>query len=52
VYPVTGITAKWAYLAMIAGFAGLGVTALTTFVRLLQAGDPLAVRAHHLEEDV
>lgn len=52
VYPVTGITAKWAYLAMIAGFTGLGVTALTTFVRLLQAGDPLAVRAHHLEEDV
>lgn len=52
VYPVTGITAKWAYLAMIAGFTGLGVTALSTFVRLLQAADPLAVRMHHIEEDV
>lgn len=52
VYPVTGITAKWAYLAMIAGFVGLGITALTTLVRLLLASDPLAVRAHHIEEDV
>ncbi|HRP25439.1 MAG TPA: TRAP transporter small permease [Thauera sp.] len=52
VYPVTGITAKWAYLAMIAGFVGLGITALTTLVRLLLASDPLTVRAHHIEEDV
>lgn len=52
VFPVTGITAKWAYLALIAGFAGLGITALTTLVHLLQASDPLAVRTHHIEEDV
>jgi TRAP-type C4-dicarboxylate transport system permease small subunit len=52
IYPVTGLSAKWAYLAMIVGFVGLGLTALTTLVHLLQAGDPLAVRAHHIEEDV
>lgn len=51
-FPVTGITAHWAYLAMIVGFVGLGITALTTFVRLLLAGDPLAVRIHHIEEDL
>lgn len=51
-FPVTGITARWAYLALIAGFVGLGLTALTTFVRLVLASDPLAVRAHHIEEDV
>lgn len=34
-FPVTGITAHWAYLALIVGFVGLGITALTTFVRLL-----------------
>lgn len=51
-FPVTGITARWAYLSMILGFVGLGITALTTFVRLLLARDPLAVRAHHIEEDL
>ena len=51
-YPVTGISAKWAYLAMIVGFVGLGLTALTTLVHLLLASDPLAVRSHHIEEDV
>jgi len=51
-YPVTGISAKWAYLAMIVGFVGLGFTALTTLVRLLIASDPLAVRTHRIEEDV
>jgi len=51
-YPVTGISAHWAYLALIVGFVGLGITALTTFVRLLLAGDPLTVRVHHVEEDV
>ncbi|MBI2308555.1 MAG: TRAP transporter small permease [Rhodocyclales bacterium] len=51
-FPVTGITARWAYLALIVGFVGLGLTALTTFVRLLLASDPLAVRTHHIEEDV
>lgn len=51
-YPVTGITAQWAYLAMIFGFVGLGLTALTTLVRVLQAADPLSVRVHHIEEDL
>ncbi|KAA3651562.1 MAG: TRAP transporter small permease [Proteobacteria bacterium] len=51
-YPVTGITAHWAYLSMIYGFVALGLTALTTLVHLLRADDPLTVRAHHIEEDV
>jgi len=51
-YPVTGITAQWAYMAMIYGFVGLGITALTTLVRVLQASDPLSVRVHHVEEDL
>lgn len=52
IYPVTGVSAKWAYMAMIAGFIGLALTALTTLVHLLYAGDPLAVRAHQIEDDV
>lgn len=52
VYPVTGVSALWAYLALVAGFVGLGITALTTFARLLQADDPLSVRAHHAEEEL
>lgn len=52
VYPVTGISARWAYLALIVGFVGLGITAMTTCVRLLMASDPLSVRTHHIEEDV
>lgn len=52
VYPVTGLSAQWAYLAMIVGFVGLGLTALTTLVHLLLAVDPLSVRAHQIEEDV
>lgn len=51
-FPVTGVTAFWAYLALIAGFTGLGITAITTFVRLLLANDPLAVRAHLIKDDV
>lgn len=51
-FPVTGITAFWAYLALVAGFFGLGITALTTFVHLLLASNPLSVRAHHIEDDV
>ena len=31
---------------------GLGITALSTLVRLLIANDPFSVRAHHIEEDV
>jgi TRAP-type C4-dicarboxylate transport system permease small subunit len=52
VYPVTGVSARWAYLALIVGFAGVGLTAITTFVRLLKAGDPMLVRAHHAEEEL
>lgn len=52
VYPITGVSARWAYLALIVGFAGVGVTAITTFVRLLLALDPLSVRAHHAEEEL
>lgn len=52
IYPVTGLSAKWAYMSMIVGFVGLGLTALTTMVQLLHAGDPLAVRAHDIEDDV
>lgn len=51
-FPVTGITARWAYMALIAGFVGLGITALTTLVHLSLAADPLGVRTHHIEEDV
>jgi hypothetical protein len=39
-------------MAMIVGFVGLGITALSTLVRLLIANDPFSVRAHHIEEDV
>lgn len=52
VYPVTGVSARWAYLALVAGFAGVGITALTTFARLLAAEDPMSVRAHHAEEEL
>ena len=52
VFPVTGLTVFWAYLALIGGFLGLGITALTTFVHLLLASDPLSVRIHHIEEAV
>jgi len=50
VYPVTGVSARWAYLALIAGFVGVGLTAVTTFIRLLYAEDPRAVRADHPED--
>jgi len=52
VYPVTGVQARWAYLSLIVGFAGVGLTALTTFARLLVAEDPLSVRAHVAEEEL
>lgn len=52
IYPVTGIAARWAYLALIAGFFGVGLTAITTFVQILVAGDPLSVRAHSAEEEL
>lgn len=49
VYPVTGVSAHWAYLALIVGFTALGITALTTFVHLLAAADPHDVRKHEEE---
>jgi TRAP-type C4-dicarboxylate transport system permease small subunit len=52
VYPVTGVAARWAYLALIAGFVGVGLTAITTFIQLLAAEDPLSVRAHNAEEEL
>jgi len=52
VYPMTRVSAHWAYLALIVGFVGVGLTALTTMARLLLTDDPLAVRAHHVEEDL
>lgn len=52
IYPVTGIAARWAYLALIAGFVGVGLTAITTFVQILVARDPLSVRAHSAEEEL
>jgi TRAP-type C4-dicarboxylate transport system permease small subunit len=50
-YPVTGITAKWAYLAMIVGFSGLGLTAITTFIQALTASDPLKIRSQDNDEE-
>lgn len=50
VYPVTGVTARWAYLALVVGFSALSVTAISTFVQLLLADDPKAVRAPSAEE--
>jgi len=52
IYPVTGISARWAYLSLIAGFLGVGLTAVTTFLRLLTAEDPRSVRAHVSEEEI
>jgi TRAP-type C4-dicarboxylate transport system permease small subunit len=52
IFPVTGISARWAYMALIVGFIGLGITALSTFACLLVTSDPLSVRVHHVEEDV
>lgn len=52
VYPMTGVSARYAYLSLIVGFVGVGLTAVTTFVRLLLAEDPLSVRAHVQEEEL
>jgi len=51
IYPVTGISARWAYLSLIAGFVGIGLTAATTFVRLLLVEEPRSVRAAGPEEE-
>lgn len=52
VYPATGISARWAYLALIVGFLGLGMTATTTFVKLWYAPNPCSVREPALEESL
>jgi TRAP-type C4-dicarboxylate transport system permease small subunit len=52
VYPVTKVSAKWAYLSIIVGFVALGLTGITTFFRLLLADDPLSVRAPAPEDSV
>ena len=52
VYPVTGVSAKWAYMSIIVGFTALGLTGITTFFRLLIADDPLSVRSHTLEDSI
>jgi len=52
VYPVTGVSAKWAYMSIIVGFTALGLTGITTFFRLLFADDPLSVRSHTPEDSV
>lgn len=44
-FPVTGIAAYWAYLAIVVGFALLAVTAVTTALRVAATpGDPFSVR--------
>lgn len=44
-FPATRITANWAYLSFVVGFALLTITAVTTAVKLwLFPGDPFAVR--------
>lgn len=51
-YPVTQVSAKWAYLSIIVGFTALGITGITTFVRLMLANNPLSVRSHTLEDSI
>lgn len=51
-YPVTGVSAKWAYMSVIVGFSALGLTGITTFFRLLFADDPLSVRSHPPEDSI
>ena len=52
VFPVTGVSAKWAYMSIIAGFVALGLSGITTFCLLLWTEDPLSVRSHTLEDSV
>ncbi len=51
-YPISGITARWAYLAVVAGFFAIALTAITTGVRVMLADDPLSVQALTPEEDI
>lgn len=50
VFPVTGISANWAYLSIVVGFNALGLTGITTTIRLIQAKDPMTVRTSLNEE--
>jgi TRAP-type C4-dicarboxylate transport system permease small subunit len=52
VYPVTGVSAKWAYMSIIVGFTALGLTGITTFFRLMITDDPLSVRSHTPEDSI
>lgn len=52
VYPVTRVSAKWAYMSIIVGFTALGLTGITTFFRLMIADDPLTVRSHAPEDSI
>ncbi|MCX5591866.1 TRAP transporter small permease [Alcaligenes endophyticus] len=52
VYPMTKVSAKWAYYSLVMGFGGIACTAVTTILRLLTAKDPLSVRARVIEDDV
>ena len=44
VYPITGLTANIPYGALISGFVGLGITALTTITLILRAPNPVVPR--------
>lgn len=52
VYPVTGVSAKWAYLALIAGFSGVAITALSSAVQLFVVDDPFSFRASIAEAEL
>lgn len=51
VFPVTRMSAKWAYLSLLAGFVGIALTALTSVVYLLRAESPADVRASSAEAE-
>lgn len=44
VYPVTGMTANFAYAALISGFVGLSLTALTSIPVILKSDRPVSAR--------
>lgn len=50
-YPISGLSSRWAYLAVVIGFYGVSLTAVTTAVRVLLADDPRTVRAPAPEEE-
>ncbi len=44
VYPVTGMTANVAYAALLSGFVGLTLTALTSLPLIWRSDNPVTVR--------